>query len=416
MRATITAGTPRGEVRVPSSKSMAHRYLIAAAFTPGDTLIRALPDNRDVSATLRCLAGLGASIERQGDTALVHGRAPWDELPGRRDASRPLCLDCGESGTTLRLLLPFALLGDRPVTFCGAGRLMERPLSVYEDICRARGLLWERGEGSVTVCGPLCAGDIALPGNISSQFISGLLLALPHAAGDSRITLTTQLESAPYIELTLRALAELGYTVERPQAGIFIIPGGQRGRAGSCDDRPTELCVPTDQSAAAFFGALRLLGGNVDMPGLVDDGLQGDRLWQPYLARIAAGDCTLSIADCPDLGPVLMAAAALKHGVTLRDTARLRFKESDRGAAMAAELAKFGIRVDVGENEIRVGHGVRAPREPLCSHNDHRIAMSLAVVACAVGGAVEGAECVAKSLPEFWALLRALGIDVREEG
>lgn len=403
MRVTVSPCVPRGEVRIPTSKSMAHRYLIAAAFTPGETVIDGLPDNCDVRATLGCLRSLGADIEQRGETTVLHGRAPTEAL------AHAAVLDCGESGTTLRLLLPFALLGDRPVTFCGAGRLMERPMSVYEDICRGAGLMWRRGEGSITVCGPLSAGSFAVPGNISSQFISGLLLALPHAAGDSRITLTTALESASYIELTLLALRELGYNVERPQSGTFIIPGGRRGRAGSV------LRVPTDQSAAAFFGALRLLGGNISLSGAFDDGLQGDRVWQDYLERIKRGHCTLSIADCPDLGPVLMAAGALCEGVTLRDTARLRFKESDRGAAMAAELEKLGVRVDVGENEIRVGHGVRAPREPLCSHNDHRIAMSLAVVACAVGGTIEGAECVAKSLPEFWDMLRALGADVQRE-
>lgn len=403
MRVTVSPCVPRGEVRIPTSKSMAHRYLIAAAFTSGETVIRGLPDNCDVRATLGCLRCLGVDIEQCGETTVLHGMATTASLPGAA------VLDCGESGTTLRLLLPFALLGDRPITFCGAGRLMERPMSVYEDICRDAGLMWRRGEGSITVCGPLEGGDFAVPGNISSQFISGLLLALPHAAGDSRITLTTALESASYVELTLRALRELGYSVERPQTGTFIIPGGQCGRANST------LNVPTDQSAAAFFGALRLLGGGISMPCADDDGLQGDRVWRDYFESIKRGHCTLSIADCPDLGPVLMAAGALCDGVTLRDTARLRFKESDRGAAMAEELAKFGVRVEVGENELHVGRGVRTPREPLCSYNDHRIAMSLAVVVCAVGGTVEGAECVAKSLPEFWDMLRALGADVQRE-
>lgn len=403
MRVTVSPCVPSGEVRLPTSKSMAHRYLIAAAFTPGETVIHGLPDNCDVRATLRCLRRLGADIEQRGETAKVRGGALMESLSGET------VLDCGESGTTLRLLLPFALLGNRPVTFYGAGRLLQRPLSVYEDICRGAGLRWQRGEGSITVCGPLDAGSFDIPGNISSQFISGLLLSLPHAAGDSRITMTTALESASYIELTLHALRELGYTVERPQAGTFIIPGSQCGRANSA------LEVPTDQSAAAFFGALELLGGQISMPGLCDDGRQGDRVWREYLGSIGRGHCTLSIADCPDLGPVLMAAGALCDGVTLRDTARLRFKESDRGAAMAEELAAFGSRIEVAENEIHVDGGVRAPSRVLRSHNDHRIAMSLAVVACAVGGAIEGAECVAKSLPEFWSMLRALGADVQRE-
>ena len=301
-----------------------------------------------------------------------------------------------------------ALLGARPVKFTGAGRLFARPLSVYEAICRRDGLMWERTENSVTVCGPLGAGDFCFPGNISSQFVSGLLLALPHVDGDSRIRLTTEAESASYIGLTLHTLCTFGYDV-RVSDGGYEIPGAQTGVT------PCALRVPTDQSAAAFFGALATLGGEISMTGFTDDGAQGDRVWRQYIGQICAGYCELPVTDCPDLAPVLMAVAALHGGVTLRGTARLRFKESDRGAAMAEELAKFGVAVDVGQNEIRAVGRARRPESALCAHNDHRIAMSLAVVACAVGGVIEGAECVAKSLPEFWDMLTALGVPLQRE-
>lgn len=411
MKIRIEPCVPRGAVRIPASKSIAHRALIAAALTPGRTVIHDLPDNRDVSATLDCLRHLGAEIEVSGCTARISGGTIdagaelCDSTVGGTD---PLTLDCGESGTTLRLLIPVALIGTRPVRFVGAGRLFARPLSVYEDICRRQGLMWERTEDSVTVCGPLCAGDFSFPGNISSQFVSGLLLALPHVCGDSRIRLTTETESASYIGLTLQTLRDFGYDVRVSDGGYDIV-GARIGTT------PGTLRVPTDQSAAAFFGALETLGGDIDMTGFIDDGAQGDRVWRQYIGRICAGDCTLSVADCPDLAPVLIAVAALHEGVTLRDTARLRFKESDRGAAMAQEMAKFGVTVDVGQNELRVVGCARSPREALCAHNDHRVAMSLAVVACVVGGEIEGAESVAKSLPEFWDMLTALGVPIHME-
>mgnify|MGYP004649401171 CR=1 FL=1 len=448
MRVTIEPCVPLGAVRIPASKSIAHRALIAAALTPGRTVIHDLPDNRDVSATLDCLRRLGAEIEVSDGTARVSGgaiagviagggacpdnpadcaarlrldcgtrRTPDCITPPTRGCAAPLTpehatltLDCGESGTTLRLLIPVALLGARPVKFTGAGRLFARPLSVYEAICRRDGLMWERTENSVTVCGPLGAGDFCFPGNISSQFVSGLLLALPHVGGDSRIRLTTEAESASYIGLTLHTLCTFGYDV-RVSDGGYEIPGAQTGVT------PCALRVPTDQSAAAFFGALATLGGEISMTGFTDDGAQGDRVWRQYIGQICAGYCELSVTDCPDLAPVLMAVAALHGGVTLRGTARLRFKESDRGAAMAEELAKFGVAVDVGQNEIRVAGRARTPEAGtvLCAHNDHRIAMSLAAVACAVGGVIEGAECVAKSLPEFWDMLTALGVPLQRE-
>lgn len=404
MRVEIGRCVPQGSVRVPSSKSIAHRYLIAAALTRGTSVIRGLPDNLDVRATVDCLRRMGAEIEIDGETATLNGEglASGDAWQGER----PVVLDCAESGTTLRLLLPVALLTDHPVTFCGTKRLFSRPLGVYEDICRELGLKWERCESSVSVCGPLRGGDFSFPGNISSQFVSGLLLALPHVAGDSVIRLTTAAESASYIDLTLHALQKFGIGVGVSE-GEYRICGGQSGRT------PGELCVPTDQSAAAFFGALAMLGGNINMVDFVDDGVQGDRVWRQYMERICRGRCTLSVADCPDLAPVLMALAALCDGVTLLDTARLRFKESDRGAAMAEELAKFGVGVTCRDNEIIVGGGARTPDAVLSGHNDHRIAMSLAVVACAHGGVIDGAECVAKSLPEFWKILMTLGADVR---
>lgn len=406
MRVTITPGIPQGSVRVPTSKSVAHRYLTAAAFTPGETHLRDLPDNADIRATLRCLRAMGVGIRQDGTEATVCGRTPGEFPSGTAD--------CGESGTTLRLLLPFALLrgADARTTFTGAPRLLERPLSVYADICRAQGICFEKTDTGVTVGGGLHPDGFCFPGNISSQFVSGLLLALPHLRGDSTLRLTGRVESASYIGLTLDALRLFGYTVGTDGVQAYRIPGGQTGRA---PEQP--LRVPTDQSAAAFFGAMRTLGGEVNLLDFRDDGAQGDRVYGAYMERLCRSRCRLSVADCPDLAPILLVVAALHHGGTLCDTARLRLKESDRGEAMAAELRRCGVHITVGENQITVEPGgVHAPDGALFAHNDHRVAMSLAVLLCRTGGSIDGAECVAKSMPEFFDTLRSLGIAVRTEG
>ena len=239
MRVTVTPGIPQGTVRVPTSKSVAHRYLIAAAFTPGETRLRDLPDNADIRATLRCLRAMGAAIRQDGTGATICGRVPVGFPP---DA----VADCGESGTTLRLLLPFALLqpaGAR-MTFTGAPRLFARPLSVYEDICRAQGVLFARTEAGVTVGGGLHPDAFCFPGDISSQFVSGLLLALPHLRGDSSLRLTGQVGSASYIRLTLDALRLFGYTVGADGVQAYRIAGGQTAhRATACSGRTWSACA-----------------------------------------------------------------------------------------------------------------------------------------------------------------------------
>ena len=406
MRVTIQPGTPCGRARLPASKSIAHRYLIAAAFTPGLTQIRNLPDNDDIRATVRCLRAMGVEVRISGSDAAVQGRNP-------RRLPETVVADCGESGTTLRLLLPVALLQEtgRSMSFTGSRRLFERPLSVYEDICRERGICFVKSYDRVTVGGGLCPGCFCFPGNISSQFVSGLLLALPHLAGESRLSLTGQVESASYIGLTLDTLRRFRYTVEADGTGAYRIPGSQTGQV------PHEfLHVPADQSAAAFFGAMQTLGGTVIMENDADGRAQGDSVYRVYMAQLCRERCRLSVADCPDLAPILLVVAALHHGGTLCDTARLRLKESDRGAAMAEELRKCGVRIAVRENEIIVDPGgVHAPETVLCAHNDHRVAMSLAVLLCRTGGSLDGAECVAKSMPDFFAMLQALGIHVHEQ-
>lgn len=402
MKIHVGKGRANGNVVIPGSKSVAHRYLIAAAFANGTTDICHLPDNDDINATIRCLRALGAVISKNGDTATV--------FPADGITPKGALLDCKESGTTLRLLIPQALLTDREVTFVGSGRLFARPLDIYENICRAQNIEWKQTENSLTVHGRLQPGNFSFPGNISSQFVSGLLLALPHLGGKSTLSLTDGVESASYIKLTLDTLKKFGFNATAEATGKYSVCGNQHGTSAG------RLNVPTDQSSAAFFGALNALGGNVTLKDFYDDGTQGDRVWNDYFNALICSAPTLSVVDCPDLAPIIMAVAAVKNGVTLIDTARLRFKESDRGNAMAKELRKCGVSVDVRENSIIVSGRAKAPHEHLYGHNDHRIAMSLAVLLTATGGGtIDDAECVAKSLPDFWKMLAALGITITPE-
>lgn len=450
MRVRFSPGRAAGQVTMPASKSAAHRALLAAALTPGVCEISPLPQNEDIQATVDCLTALGTRILRSpdGTRATVYGCTgyfgkenefsagtgaenggaaaftpgtgakngePEKMTPGTgadfslsdggfRVEGKTCVLPCNESGSTLRLLLPSVLRG-KTVRFTGAKRLFARPLSVYADICRRAGVAFLPAGESLTVCGRLSPGTFAFPGNISSQFVSGLLFALPHLPGDSLIRLAPPVESASYIEMTLRTLSRFGYTVKTGETGLYRVPGGQIGRA------PERLTLPPDQSAAAFFGALSALsGGAVKIENDQVDPLQGDRVYRTAFAALSAGFAEIPVADCPDLSPVLMAFAALSGGARLTHTARLRFKESDRGAAMAEELEKCGVRVTVNADDILLSGGARRPTVPLSGHGDHRVVMALSVLLSVTGGEITGAEAVAKSLPEFFTLLRALGL------
>ena len=295
----------------------------------------------------------------------------------------------------------------------GAPRLMERPLQVYAQLCRERGLLFAQEGQALTVQGPLPAGSYRLRGDISSQFISGLLFALPLCEGDSTVTILPPIESRPYIDMTLAALKTFGVRAAWQDAQTLYIPGGQQYHA--CDAQ-----VEGDFSNAAFFGILDAIRpeNQVQIDGLppAADSLQADRVYPALLARLDTPAPCIDLTDCPDLGPILFAAAAAKHGGRFVGTKRLKIKESDRGAAMAAELRKCGVSVTVGEDEILVepsASGLQAPTVPLSGHNDHRIVMSAAVLLTLTGGVIEGAEAVSKSFPDFFDKLQALGIEVK---
>lgn len=395
MTVTIHPGKGRGRAAAPPSKSMAHRALICGALSAGSTVTN-LAFSKDIEATLGCLQALGATVQRQGSTVRLGGIDPTAVPEGA-------VLFCNESGSTLRFFIPLCMLAGRPVTLTGSQRLFERPLTVYEDIARRQGIALAKGHDRVTVCGKVQSGDYAVPGDISSQFITGLLFALPLLEGDSTLTVTGRFESASYIDLTLSALADFGVVIHR-RGPVFTIPGGQQYRSRT-------YTVEGDCSNAAFLEAFNVLGGRVQVEGLSSATLQGDRVYTDIFTGLKAGKQTFDLSDCPDLAPVAFAMAAATGGARFTGTARLRIKESDRGAAMAAELAKFGIAVTVEENAVTVHPGTLCtPTAVLCGHNDHRIVMALSLLCTLTGGTIAGAEAVSKSYPDFFNVIQSLQI------
>ena len=387
----------------PSSKSQAHRALIAAALGGGISTISNLADSQDIQATRRCLSALGALVEDLGPGTLrVHGLG--NSIP---QAGPFPTLDCGESGSTLRFLIPVALLVQGQAAFTGRGRLMERPLAPYEDLFRGKGIGWSMEHGVLTLDSgrgydrlALDPGEYRLPGDVSSQFITGLLFALPLLEGDSDLLLTAPLESRGYVDLTLDVLDRFGVVAE-PRENGFHIPSGQMYQA-------RDLAVEADWSQAAFWYAANHLGGQVDILGMDPASRQGDREIAAYSRMLArSGQVELDVSQCPDLAPPLAAMAAVRTG-----TARLRAKESDRLASVTRALRAMGGQVEEYADSLTI-HGVkRLPGGGVvdCA-NDHRIAMMAAVCAASAEAPVKllGAECVRKSYPEFWTHFQSLG-------
>ena len=398
MKAIIKPGAAHGTVSAPPSKSMGHRMLICAGLSGGPCRVEGIIPSEDMLATLDCLSALGVEYDWQGDAVTLRGGDVFSS------PKEPVC--CRESGSTLRFFLPLFLLGKQKVTLTGKGRLMERPLEVYQNLCRERTLLFGREEDKLYVRGPLQPGLYSLPGDVSSQFVTGLLFALPLMEAGSVISLTPPVESRPYIEMTRQAQALFGVESVWTDENTLRVFGGQRYQ-------PRDVRVEGDWSNAAFLEGFNLLGGSVQVENLIENSLQGDKIYKEYYKMLQNGCPTLDISQCPDLGPVLMALAAAGQGAVLTGTRRLKIKESDRGAAMAQELAKLGVQCTLEEDRITLPGGrLKAPQEPLFGHNDHRVVMALSLLLSRVGGVIEDAQAVRKSFPDFFDIVRSLGIQV----
>ncbi len=397
MNIKIYPSKASGEVVAPPSKSMAHRALICGALSSGST-IENISFSKDILATLSCLESMGAKVEKKGNTIKIGGLDPKN-IPDNAE------LFCNESGSTLRFLIPLCLLANKNISFKGATRLFQRPLGIYEDICKANGILFEKTDNTLKLCGELNCGNYAIPGDISSQFITGLLFALPLLDSFSIIETVGKFESASYVDLTLHMLSKFGIKITQ-MGNRFIIPGKQTYK-------PCNYTVEGDCSNAAFLEAFNYIGGNVKVEGILPNTIQGDRVYKEIFNGLESGRKHFDLSDCPDLAPIAFAMAAVKGGARFVGTARLKIKESDRAEAMAQELSKFGVSVQIEENQVIIPEShLKTPTEILCGHNDHRIVMSLAILSSVYGGEISGAEAVSKSFPDFFEILQKLNIGI----
>lgn len=389
----VGSGILAGRITPPPSKSDAHRALICAAMAGDMTVVHGLSDpvSDDIRATCSCLTALATL----GQT-----------------------LDCGESGTTLRLLVPIAAALGRATLLTGHGRLPQRPLREYESILAGHGVKLtfpESGSLPLAISGQLQSGVFSVPGNISSQYVSGLLMALPLLSGESTIRLTTPLESAPYVVMTIRTMKRFGVAVQETNAG-FLISGGQTYQ-------PSPYTVERDYSQAAFWLTADFHGGRLAVEGLNADSCQGDRAIIDLLGQFATGRPTyeIDVAQIPDLVPILAVAATMADAATrIKNAKRLRLKESNRLETTAAALTAIGADVRETEDGLVINGRSRSRFGPVCvggsadSAGDHRIAMALAVAALRTsnGVTIRDAGCVRKSYPDFFAEMKRLGGDV----
>lgn len=390
MDITIYPKKLSGTVTAIPSKSQAHRLLICAAFSDNETALYCPATNQDIEATANCLRALGAEIKR---TETGYAVKPVRQFPNEA------VLNCNESGSTLRFMLPIVGALGVDAVFEMSGRLPRRPLSpLWEEMERCGCTLTRPTETTIRCAGKLKPGDYTIDGSVSSQFITGLLFAMALMNGSSTLHITGKLESKPYIEMTRRALSSFGVNA-------------------SCNDicgsypftSPGKISVEGDWSNGAFFLAAKALGSDIAVEGLDKNSPQGDRASAEILKTIESIS-KIDAADIPDLVPILAVAAGAKYGVTFNNIARLHLKESDRVATVSTMLNKLGANASATENELTI---VPAPYHgcTIDAAGDHRIAMAAAIAATVADGPVTilGAHCVEKSYPSFWEEYKRLG-------
>jgi 3-phosphoshikimate 1-carboxyvinyltransferase len=411
---TLQPGRLGGILAVPPSKSVAHRAIVCAALSWGGSRISPVDDSQDMQAMLQCMAALGADYTREGRLLRIQDS-------GRRPEGIPV-LDCLESGNTLRFLMPLALVLSGGGRFLTSGRLAERPLGPYEALFARQGIAFDRLADGFLVQGRLVPGRFELPGDVSSQFITGLLLALPLLDGDSEIILTTPPESDAYLQLTMDTMADFKVSVQRPNPQRFFVKGNQSYRS-------RDYTVEGDYSQAAVMLCAGALGSNVAVKGLNPTSHQGDKAVMELLSQMGAsfvlegGACAMRAnslngicidgGQFPDILPMMALVCCLAKGESrIENAGRLRLKECDRLAATVQELFKLGadIRAE-GDNMVIHGRELLTGGMLADSHNDHRMAMMLSIAAlhCREPLSLTNPSCVKKTWPSYWDDYKALG-------
>lgn len=380
-----------GVVKAIPSKSQAHRILICAAFSDKKTEILCPETNRDIEATALCLRQLGATIQRTDSGYIV---IPITASP------ETAVLNCDESGSTLRFMLPIVGALGTDTIISMSGRLPHRPLSpLWEEMERMGCQLSRPTHNTIRCHGKLRFGEYQIDGGTSSQFITGLLLALSLIPGNSKLNITGKVESRHYITMTQSVLCTFGVKSENGQlSGIFPFHS------------PGKVEIEGDWSNAAFFLTAKFLGNPVTITGLDSHSCQGDRAIVDILEKLPVGDC-IDAGDIPDLVPILSVAAGTSSGCQFVNVARLRLKESDRIETVTNMMNSLGVHAFSGENELHISSSPFYKSCTIDACNDHRIAMAAAIAATTANGPITilGAECVSKSYPSFWQEYRKLG-------
>lgn len=426
----ITPRSLNGSLRVPASKSGSHRAIISAGLSKGTSKIDNIVFSKDIRASLSGMRALGMKFEIRESKEEFGSGSVWIEGLGGVEIVGDK-IDANESGSTLRFLIPIAALAKEKIIFTGKGKLIERPLDTYYHVFDEQEIEYRTSEGRLplTIYGGLKAGKFRIPGNISSQFISGLLFALPLLEGDSSIEITSTLESRGYVDLTIQVLDHFGIKIEHEDYKCFFVEGRQ-------EYKKRDYTVEGDYSQAAFFLVAGILGGEVACRGLNTNSLQGDKVILDLINKmggdISIGESIITrksntygieidASQCPDLVPILATLAAVSKGTTrIINAERLRIKESDRLKAMTTELNKLGADVRELEDGLEIKGRATLRGGVVDSWNDHRIAMALAIasIKCENEVIIKNSQAVNKSYPGFWSDFEKLGgrIDERDMG
>lgn len=419
---TIRPSRLTGTIYIPPSKSMAHRAVICAFLSEGESWIDNVELSEDIIATCRAVEALGGDMDIL--ESLIPGRKMLVIRGKGTVAIKRKLIHCGESGTTARFIIPVSRLTAGEVVITGEGKLKERPFGVFYDILDSQGIHHETQDGKLplTLNGALKPGSFSMRGDVSSQFISGLLLALPLLPGDSVITLTTPIESVSYIELTIQMQKKFGICIKFDREGNkFFIPGWQRYK-------PQHYQVEGDWSQAAFWLAAGILSGPVAIGGLNPNSLQGDKVIEAYLRQMGANltwkkdllvaeesrlkGVGMDVSQCPDLVPVLAVLGSIAEGDTeIFNAGRLRIKECDRLKAITTELKALGAKITEREDSLSIKGKPKLSGGRVYGWNDHRIVMAAAIAAsvCEKNTTIEGSQAVNKSYPSFWEHYQGLG-------
>lgn len=403
----------KGQVKVPPSKSLSHRALICAALSHGESRITNLIYSEDINATISALETLGAKFEKHGSTMLVKGP--------RKLRLKSKTVDCNESGSTLRFMIPIFSLTGKEIHFTGKQSLIDRPQDIYQKLFKEDKNTFKKEENTIVVKGSVKAREYKIKGDVSSQFFSGLLFSLPLLEEDSTIIVDGNLESKSYIDMTIEVLDSFGIIIKELENGYFI--------RGSQSYDPSDYRVEGDYSQAAFYLVAGVISGYVSVDDLSQESSQGDKeiidIIKAMKGKIVFAEngfitekshttsTTIDLSNCPDLGPIVSLLASLSKGTThIINAGRLRIKESDRIESTVQTLKALGANITSTEDEIIItGRKSLHGDVTLDSYNDHRIAMMLAIAAtrCEKPITIERANAVNKSYPHFFEDYRHIG-------